>query len=572
MTAIWKIVLLVCLAAAVGRVNGAPGWNWWGVRDQASELLETEDFAGLEALAARLKSNGYDIEQQSPELNGFYWGLGVSWNSPQNVWTDRMKVLEKWRAAYPRSMSALLAEVNWYIDYSQHVGPVPPEIGGTLDEPGEMAQEKTCYDKATALLKAPPAGPLDDPSYYIAWLVICKAERSPRPQAQWFFSRGLAVTRQYVPLYYKMTDYLMPIVHSRAEPEKSMKFWANRYPGEQGDLLYAYLMREDATNYPWPDFHKVPNLDYDRAKRGLLARMDNSNPGKWQDEHTLACLALMMGDTLIEKRMFLELEGSFDITQFVGQPLWSEYLRCRERCGAKAAIGGAESAERAGNLADAEGRWMSFTTDPAHYVPLEFFYERQGMKDKLLAMKVKIVGKTAQEMSDLDPGYAPADILGEAASYYSMMGEWDKAQIAAQRFDQLRPENMIGKNILLLCAIQRGDGVQAQRTIAEIVGMQTDKQPYNTAKMVLGGQKDWGDVGGAMKNNNIYLGQGTTAIALYYMARGQNAMALRVINDELPYCQENSGKALLESLAYGALARTLHPKAVVPAAGAPAGT
>jgi hypothetical protein len=280
----------------------------------------------------------------------------------------------------------------------------------------------------------------------------------------------------------------------------------------------------------------------------------------------------MMGDTLIEKRMFLELEGSFDITQFVGQPLWSEYLRCRERCGAKAAIGGAESAERAGNLADAEGRWMSFTTDPAHYVPLEFFYERQGMKDKLLAMKVKIVGKTAQEMSDLDPGYAPADILGEAASYYSMMGEWDKARIAAQRFDQLRPENMIGKNILLLCAIQRGDGVQAQRTIAEIVGMQTDKQPYNTAKMVLGGQKDWGDVGGAMKNNNIYLGQGTTAIALYYMARGQNDMALRVINDELPYCQENSGKALLESLAYGALARTLHPKAVVPAAGAPAGT
>ena len=86
-------------------------------------MLETEDFAGLEALAARLKSNGYDIEQQSPELNGFYWGLGVPLElAAKNVWTDRMKVLEKWRAAYPKSMSALLAEVNWYIDYSQTCG------------------------------------------------------------------------------------------------------------------------------------------------------------------------------------------------------------------------------------------------------------------------------------------------------------------------------------------------------------------------------------------------------------------------------------------------------------------
>jgi hypothetical protein len=361
----------------------------------------------------------------------------------------------------------------------------------------------------------------------------------------------------------------MPIGHPGIGPEKPMKAWANRFPGTQGDVLYAYLMREDAAYYPWPQFHTVPNLDYARAKRGLLARLDNSNPEKWKDEHILACLAVVMGDTLLEKRMFLELEGSFDITQFVGQPLWRDYLRCRETCGAKAAIDGAESLEREGKLADAEAMWKSFTTDPAHYVPLEFFYERQGMKDQLLAMKVKIVGKTALEMSEMDPGYAPADILGEAASYYPMMGEWDKAQIAAQRFDQLRPENLIGKNILLLCAIQRGDAAQAQRTITEIAGMRTGKKPYNTAKMVLSGKKDWGDVSGTMKNNNMYLGQGTTAIALYYMARGQTDMAGKVIDDELQYCQENSGKALLESLQYGSLARMLKPKAVVPAPGAP---
>ncbi len=145
------------------------------------------------------------------------------------------------------------------------------------------------------------------------------------------------------------------------------------------------------------------------------------------------------------------------------------------------------------------------------------------MKDQLLAMQVKIVGKTAKEMSDLDPGYAPADILGEAASYYAMMGEWDQALVAARRFDQLRPGNLIGKNILLLCAIRSGDTAQAQQTITEIADMKTDKEPYKAAKSVLSGKEDWGDVSAAMKNDNIYLGQATTAIALYYMARGQPA-------------------------------------------------
>jgi hypothetical protein len=49
------------------------------------------------------------------------------------------------------------------------------------------------------------------------------------------------------------------------------------------------------------------------------------------------------------------------------------------------------------------------------------------------------------------------------------------------------------------------------------------------------------------------------------MARGQTDAAKKVIDDELQYCAENSGKALLESLEYGSLARTLKPAALLPA-------
>ncbi len=569
-------IFLCFVVVGVARADGAPGWDPWAVHFQASEMLEKEDFAGLEALAAQLKKNGYDIEQESPELPGFYGGLGVPEKSPQKEWVDTLRVLEKWRAAYPKSLTAIMAEVHWYMDYSDEGYTEVPELGGPLAEPGEMAPEKSCMDKATDLLKEALAGTVDDPDCYVEWLQICQMQGSTRPQAQWFFNKGLAIAKEYVPLYVAMTEYLMPSDHPEVEPEKSMKKWADRFPGEKGDALYAFVMHEDSQNYPWTKFSTVPNLDYARAKRGLLGRLNTTNPERWRDEHILASLAAMWSDNLTEKRMLLELEGSIDYDFFLtGEKDYADvqsekdYAHLRITSGAKAAIGGAESLERAGKVADAEARWLSFTTDPARYVPLEFFYERQGMKDKLLAMKVTISGQTAKEMSETDPGYAPADVLSESTGYYAMMGEWDKAQVAAQRFAQLRPGSIIGDNILLLCAIERGDAEAAERSIMDIVSTKTDKKPYKTAQAVLSGAKDWGAVSGAMKNNNIYLGDGATAIALYYMARGQTDAAKKVINDELPYCAENSGKALLESLVYGSLARTLKPAAILPTPGAP---
>lgn len=549
-------------------MEGAPGWDPWGVHERASELLDKGDYAGLEGLAGQLKANRFDVTQESPELLAFYGGLRLADNEPQDQCVDQLKALLKWKEAYPKSLTATIALVNWYMDYADAGNVAPPVIDGRLEDEGEMAPEKTCMDKALDLLKGAMGGPVDDPQFYVDWLKICKEQGSKKPQAEWFFYKGLGIAKEYVPLYIAMTDYLMPFYHPEVEPEKSMKKWADRFPGPRGDALYAYVMREDATNYPWPQFFQVPNLDYARAKNGLLARLSGTNPERWRDEHILASLAAMKGDNLTLKRMLLELEGDFDLDQFATREKDYEHLRIV--CGEKAALGGAESLERAGKVADAEARWMSFTTDAGEYAPLEFFYERQGMKDKLLGMQVKIVGKTMKEMSEMDPGYAPADMLGELASYYAMMGEWDKAAVAAQRFDQLRPENMIGKNVLLLCAIERGDAEAAEKGVMEIAGMKTKKPPYKAAKAVLSGAKAWGDVAGGMRNNNIYLGQGATAIALYYMARGQGDVERKVIEDELPYCAENSGKALLESLDYGALSRTLKAVALLPTPGAPA--
>jgi hypothetical protein len=322
-----------------------------------------------------------------------------------------------------------------------------------------------------------------------------------------------------------------------------------------------------ASQYTLNFLKKMPDVDYGRARQGLQARLAGTDPVRWRDENLLAFLAATEGDNATAKKEFLAIEGSADMGLFNNA---RAFRRWRTASGATAEDDAEVALERAGKVPDAEAKLLSFTDDPGIYLPLDFFYERQGMLDKLEAMTVVFKNMTVQQMMTLDPGYSPADVLGETASVFPMMGQWDKAQVAAQRFVQLRPQNMIGKNMVLLCAIHGGDPMKTMDAVLDILRMQIDPTHtiYKRAQAVLSGDSTWEDVSKQMKNNNPYLGQATTAIVLFYMARGQDDEAMKIIDEQLPWCAENSGKALLESLRYGSLARSLKPVALLPSGGA----
>ena len=567
------LLSVVCLLLIMD-AKAEPGWDGWGTHFAAGELLDKGDFRGLESLAMEIKGKGYTIEQQFPGLAALYGGLKLGDGFPQNVWLDRLKALKKWRAAYPDSLTAKIAEVNWYLEYSDQGYELPPPEEGPLRDPGEWAPEKTNLDKAAELLKSVPMDKVDDPEYYVDWLKVCCEQGKSKDETYWYMNKGTDLAKEYVPIYTTMAHYLLPNVKGYGEHgkpkelEEAIKEWADRFPGDKGDILYAYLLSTDA-GYYGADFFKIPNADYGRAKKGYSLRLSGNDPEKWWDENSLAYLAGSKGDKKTAKKMLLDLEGSADIDRFFSQKTYEHF---RDISGARGEIEAALGLEKEGKLAEAEAKLLSFTSDPSIYLPLVSFYERQGMKEKLLGMKMKFVGKTVKEMSEIDPRSAPADLLGEMASYYPMMGDWKNGEIAAARFDQLRPENLIGKNMLLLGAINRGDAEAAEKTIMAIASMRTDKRPYLIAQSVLRGEKKWDDVVKSMKKSNEYTGQGTTAIALYYLAKGENEMASRVIEEMLPHCAENSGKSLLESLQFGSLSRSLKPVALLPSAEAATGT
>jgi len=561
---------LVFLWVLLACGHGEGEYNPRVVHEESATLLSKEDFAGLEKLAAELRKKGYDVRFDSTQLGAFYGGLKLGTDATNQEWMDRLPVLKKWSAAFPKSLTARLAIANWFIGYAWrargggYADTITPEGGEKMESSATRAEDT---------LEAVPEGTkIDDPIYYKDWLDLCLLQGKSKDEMFDYLEKGTALAPEFEPLYLGAAIYLMDRWYGDPlERETWMKKWADTFPPEKGDVLYAELLTEDAGDYGEELFKKP--VDYDRAKLGFQRRLAEGDPAWERDGNSLIYLAMVKGDRNSIFKTLVDLEGDVDYSRYASADNdgWGFYMDARSRNGVDRVFDDELAMERDGLLADAEKRLLTLSTHAASYRPLANFYERQGMEKKLLAMKTNnefANYKTFKELVALDIEKAAPEELAELVNYYPMMGEWDKAETVAKKFDDARPYNLMGKDVLLLCAIQKGDAKAEQDEIGKIAGLETDRLIYKDTQSVLSGTQPWEKVSqsGNLTKRDTYLSQGILAIAFYYMSKGQNDEARSIIEQSLPNCMENSGKTMLQSLVFGSLGRTLKFSASPPPA------
>jgi hypothetical protein len=529
-------------------------------------LLLKKDFNGLDALAAAVKAKGYDIRQYDTELDAYYEAFQVSDGDDEQVWQDRLQLLQDWNTANPQSLSAHIALANWYHDHgwrargSGYADTVTAIGAATLD-----ASEK---DAADVLTSVPASTTIDDPHYYATWISLCIGQGRPKDEMFGYLNKSIALAKDYGTSYLDAAIYLLERWYgAHGEREQWMKTWADSFPPEKGDVFYAFLLSGDA-RYLSNDVYKL-DVDYDRAKNGIQKRLAEGDPEWVYDENVLLHLAVTRGDKRLTKKMLFDLEGLVDYTRFYSGDTEngaSYYHSLRTRFGVTDGFNQELALERSGQLSAAEKMLLSFTIRPNSYLPLGYFYERQGMRDKLMAMDFPVEGTNLRDMVARDIATAPPEVLAEVAAFYPMMGDWDKSEAVARRFDQLRPMNFIGKDILLLCAIHNHDTAGEQAALQEMTSLKTDRPVYLAVQPILTGSETWeSDRNKPILNKyDPYLGQAILAVALHDLAQGDKAGARSVIEQSLPNCADNSGKTLLESLLYGSLAYLSAPPALAP--------
>jgi hypothetical protein len=563
-------LLLICLLGWLPftPTHADPGWDSPLIKSQAYQLLLKKDFAGLDALAASVKAKGYDIRQDDAEIDGFYAAFDVEYSDTEQAWQDRLQLLQDWLAANPDSLSAHIALARWWIDHGWRARGTG--YAYSVSDIGEATFEACAKDAADTLNSVSPSTTIDDPVYYDTWITVCIAQGNPKDVMFGYLNKSIALAKNYVSSYRDACIYLLQRWYGeRGETEQWMKTWADSFPGEPGDIFYAFLVSGDA-RYVWGDAFKL-GADYNRAKNGLLKRLTENDPEWLLDENFLLHIAAAKGDKPTARKMLFDLEGLVEYNYFFSNDTQNGATYCeymRTHFGVTAGFDKELTLERAGRLADAEKLLLSFTIRPKNYNPLAYFYERQGMRDKLLAMDYAVSNHLLRDMVAMDISTAPPEVLGELAAYYPMVGDWDKAEAVARRFDQLRPMNFIGKDTLLLCAIHNHDSAGAQAAVQEMTSLKTDRPVYRAVQPILTGSETWEQDRdkAALKKNDPYLGQGIIAIALNDVAQGNKPEARAIIEQSLPNCAENSARTLLQSLLYGSLASLTAPDAPAPPA------
>jgi hypothetical protein len=344
------LVFLLFAGTALGEAMGA-GSDFKGVSEQTIGLMQKGDYEGLEKLVSQIKQRGYDIRQDETELEDLYNAVLEVSGTTDAEWQDKLKQLDAWNAAIPESVTPKVALAKWHdrtawkARGNGFANTITPFASNIMDE--QMRQ-------AVSILKSASSETVDDPEYYDEWISICLLTGPEKSVTEDYFAKGVALAKEYFPLYDSMVNYLLPRWYGAAgEADTFITTSAQGFQGDKADALYAYLTYTDTEN-TGGDFFKQSSLDYNRARDGFFSMMGGDQPSEWnketvfrewQHENHLAVIACFKGDKPLMKTLFLDLQGNVQIDLFYTRKNYLSFLR---RCGAQTELDKEMRRERGG--------------------------------------------------------------------------------------------------------------------------------------------------------------------------------------------------------------------------------
>ncbi len=506
------------------------------------QLLKTEKFQEIEALATEYKAQPYTIIDRWPALHGLHDAFDLKGDDDDHQWQQRKQTLDRWIAAYPDSCTAKTVLADWWIGYAWKARGIGR--AGTVTETGWKLMRERLEQAVNTLDQVPP-GAIDDPEYFRIYLTAIRGQSRPGEEANACFEKGIAFAKEYYPLYGTHAYFLLPRWYGeKGDRERFAVKMADTFAPEKGDIFYAYLIYSRASFDKDTEF-KTWTVDYERVKRGYL-RLLEEHPAAYHSHarSELCFIASLQEDYPTAKKLFLSVENLRN-SAFGDR---ANFLKMRKASGAQAAIDEARKAEQEGRLDDAEAIYRSFTDDPSTNEWLKYFYLCHGMKEKFHATKAK-------ERFDVDIAKAHPNTWADLARYGPLVHEWEITKDAAQRFDALRPFNLTGRAALLLCAAHEGDREQAEAIRKSIVEYQSKRPAYQIAQTVLSGEKTWEEVAPTLMKSDGLSQQAALTLAAYYLTQENYDKARTILTEMLPSTEYNAVyTAVFQSLLQGSLA------------------
>ena len=222
----------------------------------------------LEKLAAELRRTKARFPGGAWKLNKFYQGLSrpTEGKSSEQEWITHLPHLQKWVAAYPKSITARVALGSAYTEYAWSAR--GSGYSDTVSEEGwRLYRERLVMARKT--LEDARQLPEKCPHWYAAMETIAMGQAWEREDFEKVFEEAIAFEPQYHYLYTHKANYLLPRWHGEpGDVEKFADEMAARQGSEFGPILYFLIVEEVAPRYKSKLFSET-TFSWSRTKSGF---------------------------------------------------------------------------------------------------------------------------------------------------------------------------------------------------------------------------------------------------------------------------------------------------------------
>ncbi|MDQ3116937.1 MAG: hypothetical protein M3Q86_10060 [Verrucomicrobiota bacterium] len=200
-----------------------------------------EDFATLEALAKELQESRERFSDGTWILSAFFSALEVAQNEADERYAEVARKMELWRARYPASAAAPIAQAGYHLNLGSHVHG---------DESGSHSEDS--HDRyvreggvARQILEAHPAAKIL-PEYFQKMEVVALVEGWPPADFFRLFDEAVAREPDYYTTYFRAASYLQ---RERGGWERFAEAQRQRRGAGQGDVIYTRIAWSMSVNY-----------------------------------------------------------------------------------------------------------------------------------------------------------------------------------------------------------------------------------------------------------------------------------------------------------------------------------
>jgi hypothetical protein len=238
---------------------------------RAAHLVELNDFHGLSAMGEQLTADPQLSARGRTPLDYMSDALGHPNGAPSDQdWQNHLQFLREWSEKEPNSLVARICRAYALISYAWQARGIG--LANTVTPQGWQLMDERLTE-ARQILEAAERMPHDTAAFYTAQLDVALGDgRTSRARYDEIFAEGVRKFPTSPGLYGARAIYLSPSWHGRpGELETFAKQSADRFGGEDGDVLYTRIVWKVHDQRLFGNIFQESSLDWLRTQRGFEA-------------------------------------------------------------------------------------------------------------------------------------------------------------------------------------------------------------------------------------------------------------------------------------------------------------